>query len=183
MRISIIGACRTGLTLGVLLIATSCQRAPQSVGPHGNWISLFNGQNLEGWAPKFAGHPLGHNLFDTFRVRDGKLVVSYDNYPEFRGEFGHLLYVDKPFSHYWIRAEYRFVGEQVPGAPAWAWRNNGLMLHTQPPETMALDQEQPVSIEVRLLGGAWSGRRANSKSVSDQDIGDDRPGAPRRGMP
>ena len=52
-----------------------------------------------------------------------------------------------------LAAEYRFVGEQVPGGPAWAIRNNGLMLHAPNPRTMLKDQDFPISIEVQLLGG------------------------------
>jgi hypothetical protein len=44
------------------------------------------------------------------------------------------------------------IGEQLPDGPGWAWRNNGLMLHSQTPQTMAVDQEFPNSIEVQLLG-------------------------------
>ena len=64
----------------------------------------------------------------------------------FDEQFGHLFYKDK-FSHYIIAAEYRFVGQQVAGAPAWALRNNGLMLHSQAPDTMGKDQDFPISIE------------------------------------
>ena len=117
-----------------------------------DWIQLFNGKDLTGWAPKFRGYDLGVNLHDTFRVEDGLLKVRYDKWEKFNGEFGHLFYKD-PFSYYLIAAEYRFVGEQVPGGPAWAIRNNGLMLHSPDPKTMMKDQDFPISIEVQLLGG------------------------------
>ncbi len=120
--------------------------------PEEEWITLFNGENLDGWTPKFTGHDLGVNYNNTFRVEDGLLTVSYEDWDEFQGEFGHLFYKDS-FSNYKIRAEYRFIGEQVKGGEGWAIRNNGLMLHGQDPETMAKDQEFPVSIEVQLLGG------------------------------
>lgn len=116
------------------------------------WITLFNGENLDGWTPKFTGYDLGVNYNNTFRVEDGLLTVSYEDWDEFQGEFGHLFYKDS-FSNYKIRADYRFIGEQVKGGEGWAFRNNGLMLHGQDPETMAKDQEFPVSIEVQLLGG------------------------------
>ena len=125
------------------------------------WIHLFNGRDLEGWTPKFTGHPLGENYLDTFRVADGLLQVRYDNYEKFNGEFGHLFYKDK-FSNYRLRAEYRVVGEQVAGGQVWAERNNGLMIHGQSAESMALDQEFPVSIEVQLLGGNGRDPRATA---------------------
>ena len=32
------------------------------------WIPLFNGVDLSGWTPKFAGQPCGENFAGTFRV-------------------------------------------------------------------------------------------------------------------
>jgi hypothetical protein len=116
------------------------------------WIPLFNGKNLDGWTPKFAGCDLGENYNDTFRVENGILKVSYDRYSKFDNRFGHLFY-KTPFSHYRLRVEYRFVGEQCPGGPTWGWRNSGVMIHGQTPESMRKDQDFPVSIEVQFLGG------------------------------
>ena len=50
------------------------------------------------------------------------------------------------------------MGEQVSGGPAWAIRNNGLMLHAPDPRTMMRDQDFPISIEVQLLGGVGDGK-------------------------
>ena len=124
----------------------------------GEWKPLFNGKDLEGWTPKFRGHELGENYNNTFRVEDGILRVSYDDYTDFDDDFGHLFYKDT-FSHYRIRAEYRFVGKQVEGGAGWAIRNNGLMLHGQDPQTMTIDQSFPVSIEAQLLGGDGKNER------------------------
>ena len=124
------------------------------------WISLFNGRNLEGWVPKFAGYPLGQNLHETFRVEEGLLKVRYDRWAAFGGEFGHLFH-RRPFSHYVVGVEYRFVGQQVAGAGpalAWAIRNNGVMLHSQSPESMGLRQDFPISLEAQLLGGTGAPR-------------------------
>ena len=123
-----------------------------------NWIQLFNGKDLEDWEIKFAKHPLGENFNNTFRVEDGKLVVRYDNWDSIRGEYGHLFY-RTPYSRYKLRVEYRVVGEQVAGGPAWAYKNNGLMFHCQSPETMLLDQSFPVCVEAQLLGGDSVGER------------------------
>jgi hypothetical protein len=78
--------------------------------------------------------------------------VSYDQYPTFDGRFGHLFSKQK-YSSYRLRVEYRFVGDQCPGGPAWALRNSGVMIHCQPPESMRKEQDFPVSIEVQFLGG------------------------------
>jgi hypothetical protein len=145
----------------LLALAVSVPALAQNRADTKEWIALFNGKNLDGWIPKINGHPLGENYLDTFRVEGGVLKVSYDKYPEFGTKFGHLFY-NKKFSHYIIAAEYRFVGDQAKGAPAWALRNNGLMLHSQAAETMGLNQDFPISIEVQLLGGAPTGERSTA---------------------
>jgi len=125
------------------------------------WLQLFNGKNLDGWIPKIRYHELGKNFGNTFRVEDGILKVGYEAYDEFNETFGHLFYKES-FSHYRLRVEYRFVGEQCKGGPGWAIRNSGLMLHGEAPEKMAKDQDFPTSIEVQLLGGDGAADRANA---------------------
>ncbi|WAJ69199.1 3-keto-disaccharide hydrolase [Catenovulum adriaticum] len=127
-------------------------KTDQTDNQKGEWISLFNGKDLSGWHIKFTDHPLDENYLDTFGVKDGKLIVSYDNYQNFDDKFGHIFY-QKPFSSYILKLEYRFIGEQVNGGPEWAYRNNGIMFHSQSPSSMAIEQSFPRSIEVQLLGG------------------------------
>ena len=131
----------------------------------GQWIHLFNGKDLSNWIPKFTGYELGVNYRDTFQAEDGVFKVSYDNWPDFDGQFGHIFY-DESFSHYRLLVEYRFVGDQVNNGPGWAFRNNGVMLHGQSPESMTLDQEFPASIEVQLLGGNGTDERATANVCS-----------------
>ena len=125
----------------------------------GEWVRLFDGKTLDGWTPKIRTHALGENYQNTFRVEDGLLTVSYDGYDEFDKQYGHLFY-QTPYSHYRLRLEYRFVGEQAKGGEGWALRNSGVMVHGQTPESMGKDQEFPVSIEVQLLGGDGKKKRS-----------------------
>lgn len=128
---------------------------------HRDWIQIFNGKDLDDWDIKFAHHPLNENFNNTFRVENGLLEVRYDRWTGFNGEFGHIFY-KKPFSYYLVAVEYRFVGEQVTGAGpgnAWAIRNNGIMVASQSAESMGLDQDFPISLEVQLLGGLGKGPR------------------------
>ncbi len=125
------------------------------------WIQLFNGKDLKDWHPKITGYDLDDNFGNTFRVENGVLKVVYDKYDQFRNRFGHIFYKDK-FSYYRLVVEYRFVGEQVPGGPAWAMRNSGAMLHCQPPQSMTRDQDFPISIEAQLLGGLGKGPRTTA---------------------
>jgi hypothetical protein len=160
-------ACRTlGFTLSLLsalsvvVLAAVDSRAQDKPSEEG-WIALFNGKDLDGWTPKIKGYPLGENYADTFRVEDGVLKVAYDKYLKFDNKFGHLFY-KTPFSHYRLRIEYRFVGDQCRGGPNWALRNSGVMIHGQPPESMRKDQEFPVSIEVQFLGGNGRDKRSTA---------------------
>ena len=144
-----------------ITILTSCYANEEDVNVQadtkkvtgGEWIQLFNGKDLTGWSPKFRGQDLGVNYNNTFRVKDGVLQVAYDKYDKWGESFGHLFYKDE-FSHYILRAEYRFVGDQVEGGPKWALRNNGFMIHGQSAESIKKEQLFPNSIEVQLLGGA-----------------------------
>ncbi len=146
--------------VALALLVTGCANeegsiptSPTPATADEDWISLFNGKDLEGWIPKFAGYEAGVNAKNTFRVEDGILKVSYDEYEKFGGEFGHLFYKE-PFGRYTLRVEYRFTGDQTPGGPSWAFRNSGVMFHSQSPESMALGQSFPVSIEAQFLGGS-----------------------------
>ncbi len=141
------------------LVSTS-----HAVKQDNHWISLFNGKNLDGWKVKIARYELNDNFGNTFRVEDGVLKVSYDQYGKFDNKFGHLFYKDK-FSHYRLLVEYRFVGEQVRGGPDWGFRNSGVMLHCQSPESMRKEQSFPVSIEAQFLGGNGKDERPTRQCV------------------
>ncbi len=134
-----------GLVFGLV-----CGRAI-AAGDDG-WIDLFDGRSLDGWTAKITGYPAGENYGRTFRVEDGLLKVRYDAYEQFDGRFGHLFW-KALLDHYHLVVEYRFVGEQAAGGPAWAERNSGVMLHAEPPDAMSLHQDFPVSIEAQFLGG------------------------------
>jgi hypothetical protein len=158
------------LALGLALsVAPALVQAPVAAGQDdekkSGWISLFNGKDLDGWTPKITGYAAGENYADTFRVEDGILKVSYAKYPKFDGKFGHLFSRQK-FSRYRLRVEYRFVGDQCPGGPGWAFRNSGVMIHSQPVETMRKDQEFPVSIEVQFLGGDGKKERTTGNACT-----------------
>ena len=156
---------RTAVAGSLCIILTVTVAFAQDNTGRDEWIQLFNGKDLDGWTPKIKGHELGDNFGNTFRIENGVLRVVYDQYKNFDAQFGHLFYKE-PFSHYMLRVEYRFVGEQVPGGPSWAFRNSGIMIHGQSAESMEKDQDFPVSIEVQLLGGDGSGDRPTANVCS-----------------
>lgn len=151
MRIGI----RLAAVLGIAVLA-GCAGAPAEP----KWQSLFDGRTLAGWTPKIRGFPLGENYRDTFSVKDGVLRVSYAKYDKFEERFGHLFYA-KPFGAYRLRFEYRFTDLSPADTPAWAIRNNGVMIYAQDPKTMAVGDSFPVSVEAQILGPDGKAPRTN----------------------
>jgi len=149
------------LALLAAAFATSLMAA-ESPAPKEDWISLFNGKDLTGWTVKVAKHPLGDNFADTFRVEDGVIKVAYDKYGKFDEQFAHL-YSNLPYSHYILRLEYRFTGTPVADSPPWAKFNSGVMIHSQSPLTMTVEQLWPASMEVQFLcDGTTAGRQTGN---------------------
>ena len=100
--------------LATVVLATSLAFA--AAPRQDRWIPLFNEQPRR-LDVKIKGYDAGDNFADTFRVEDGVLKVSLRQVRRSSsGKFGHLFYKDK-FSHYVLRVEYRFVGEQAQGRP------------------------------------------------------------------
>ena len=145
---------------GFVVLAGSCATA--SVDD--DWTPLI-GDDLSGWTVKFAGELVGVNYRDTFKVEDGVLRVDYSGWDKLDGTFGHI-FTDVDYSAYDLRFEYRTVGEQVAGAPDWGFRNNGVLIHAQAPETMELGQGFPQSLEVQLLGADGDTYRSTGNMCS-----------------
>lgn len=137
----------------VFLAATSFAQIDYS----GKWQQLFNGKDLTGWDIKIKGQDLNVNYGNTFRVEAGVMKVAYDQYTDFNRQYGHIFYKEE-FSHYLLRIEYRFVGDQAPNGEGWAFRNSGVMVHGQTAASMLKDQDFPISIEVQFLGGKSDGQ-------------------------
>ena len=142
-------------------LLTACAPRPQVhvTAPAGHWVSLFNGKDLNDWTVKIAGHDVGDNYRNTFRAEDGLLKASYQQYDKFDERFAALFYKKKLPQRGWIRVEYRFVGETVKGAPSWTYKNSGIYLYAQSPDSMRKDQAFPVSVEFDLVGGRMFGSR------------------------
>lgn len=152
------------MTYKPLILATIISFATLPACAEEKWQSIFNGENLDGWTVKFSGSDVGENYKNTFRVKDGVLSVNYDEYDDFKGEYGHIFYKEK-LSHYKIRLEYRFIGEQIKGGPDWGVRNNGIMFHTQSAKSMLKDHGWPVSLEFQLLGGLSDGKERHTGNL------------------
>ncbi len=97
----------------LILLNLSCGRSGSKTAQE-EWIPLFNGKDLNDWEIKIKGYALNDNYKNIFSVEDGIMKVRYEGVDTFNNQFGHIFYKE-PFSHYKLRIEYRFVGDQVPG--------------------------------------------------------------------
>lgn len=146
----------------ILFLLVTLNSIAQKRSKSSKWIQLFNGKNLKGWTVKIKDHPVNDNFGNTFRVENGVMKVSYDQYDgKFKEQFGHIFY-KKQFSAYLLVVEYRFTGDQIKDGPGWAIRNSGMMLHGQSPESMVLDQDFPISLEAQLPGGNGKDERSTN---------------------
>lgn len=151
-----------GIPMAAALMFSSVAQAD---GAEKGWASLFNGRDLSGWTIKIAKRPLGENYLDTFRVEDGILKVSYDKWKAFDRGFGHL-YTNQAYGNYILRLEYRITGRAPDDAPHWAKLNSGVMIHSQSPLSMTLDQEFPASMEVQFLAEKATAGKQTANAVS-----------------
>ncbi|TFF37502.1 3-keto-disaccharide hydrolase [Mucilaginibacter psychrotolerans] len=149
--------CTLMLACLLLLACSNTKKLAGTGDAEKGWKKLFNGKDINDWFVKINHHNVGENYGNTFRVEDGMIRVSYDQYGDFNDQFGHLYY-KTPFSHFQLRFEYRFVGKQQKGAPDYTLLNSGVMFHSQDPRTMLKEQDWPISIEMQLLGGLGDGK-------------------------
>src|SRR6186713_3736256 len=149
--------------LSMMMIGAGvCMAASALAAEEGEWHSLFNGRDLAGWTVKSNKHPLGENYAGTFRVEDGVIKVAYDRYGKFDEQFGHL-YSNQAYSNYILRLEYRITGAAVADSPPWAKLNSGVMIHSQSPMSMGLNQPWPASTEFQFLSaGTTAGRQTGN---------------------
>jgi len=161
---------RTALTsaLGLSLCAATAFAGPTDSA----WVQMFRADDasLSDWTPKFTGRALGVNQNNVFRntvAADSTRVLQVNQTQTYANTgFGHLFYNKRAFTHYIIRAEYRFPDSTSTFEASqgnWTVQNNGLMLHSQAPNTMTLNQDFPISLEAQLLG--WKNTGADNNST------------------
>ena len=114
-------------------------------------LALFDGKSLDGWIPKIRGEQAGDDSRATFRVVNEEIHVNYSNYESFEEQFG-LLFYEESFGFYELSFEYRFLEGQIHDGPDWAFKNSGIMFHSESPYEMELNQDFPISLEAQLLG-------------------------------
>jgi hypothetical protein len=138
------------IVLVLIIACNACSSSRSNKTSKEEWVSLFNGKDINDWVAKINHHETGDNYGNTFRVEDSMIKVRYDKYDVFNEQFGHLYY-KTPFSYYKLVVEYRFAGIWRKDAPSYTIKNSGIMFHSQDPKTMPKDQNWPISIEFQLL--------------------------------
>jgi hypothetical protein len=83
--------------------------SPQRLEDNSGWISLFDGESLEGW--RISENP------EAISVEDGNIVVH--------GDRAHLFYVGPVENHNFQNFEYKADVMTFPGA------NSGMYIHTE----------------------------------------------------
>ncbi len=114
----------SGVLILLFTLACSCSRD--------NAVSLFNGQDLEGWHADVPAMDSISNAINPFIVRNGMLVSL--GTPQ-----GHLI-TDTSYSNFRLEVVYRFPNE--PG-------NCGVLVHASTPRS--LYEMFPKSIEVQMM--------------------------------
>jgi Domain of Unknown Function (DUF1080) len=140
---------------GILVILAACSPS-KNAETDNDWISLFNGKDIDDWIVKVHHHDQGVNFGNTFRVEEGMIKVRYDQYDDFNDQFAHL-YFKTPFSHFHLKLEYHFTGDLQKGAPDYTLLNSGVMFHSQDPRSMPKEQNWPISVEMQFLAGLGDG--------------------------
>ena len=144
----------------LLFLFYSC-KVEKNTNSKEEWVSLFNGKDLNGWDIKIANHNLNDNFNNTFQVQDSMIRIVYNEYDVFDDKYGHIYY-KTPYSYYKLRFDYRFIKEQTSGGENWNVRNSGVMIHSQSAKSNAFEQHFPVSLEIQLLGGLNKGERTTA---------------------
>ena len=129
------------------------------------WESIFNGTDIDDWTTKIYHYETGDNFGETFRVEDSIIKIRYDQYGNhFNDRFGHLYY-NKPYSYFHLKLEYRIVGDVCPGTPGYAYKNSGIMYHSQDPRSMLKEQDWPISVEMQLLAGLTKNKERSTGNM------------------
>ena len=140
--------------LGGLFGAAVPDAHAQQNPPDGEgWVSLFDGQSLDGWRAS--------ENEETFSVRDGRIVAD--------GPRSHLFYVGDVQNHDFDDFEFRVDVMTRPGA------NSGIYFHTQYQEEGWPSQGYEVQInnsyesDPRRTGGLYAVDDVKQSPVSDNE--------------
>jgi len=142
------------VVLGGLLGAAVPDVQAQQNPPEGDeWVSLFDGQSLDGWRAS--------ENQETFSVQDGRIVAD--------GPRSHLFYAGSVENHDFDDFEFRVDVLTKPGA------NSGVYFHTQyqeegwPSEGYEVQINNSYDSDPRRTGGLYAVDDVKDSPVSDNE--------------
>ncbi len=111
-----------------------------------DWISLFNGKNLDGWYTYLPSKGRNNDPQGVFKVENGMLHILDVPDRGQRQEFGYVA-TDRNYGDYHLRFQYRW-GRKKFAPRANAKRDSGVVYHVQ-----GRDRVWPRSVEYQILEG------------------------------
>ena len=112
----------------------------------GEWQSLFNGRDLEGWSTTIKGLEPGTDPDQLVQVRDGAIHMYADSDPETKVPFGVITH-GETFSRFRLALEYRWLEKKFAPRKE-AIRDAGLLYHAS-----KTDKVWPSSVEYQIQEG------------------------------
>ena len=142
----VLGGCArvTAPTDGVPLGTLAAKTATKPTGS--DWVSLFNGRNLDGWYTYLPSKGRNNDPQGVFKVENGMLHILDIPDRGQRQEFGYLA-TTRSYGDYHLRFEYRW-GRKKFAPRADAKRDSGVVYHVQ-----GRDRVWPKSVEYQILEG------------------------------
>ncbi len=120
------------------LAVVACNNTPQaSTASHGEWISLFSGNDLSGWAPFLNGSTVASPVWSA---HDGVLVCA--------GNPVGYIQTCATYTNFELELEWRF-------DPSLGAGNSGVLLRVQPPDHV-WPQSIEAQLESRSAGDIWN---------------------------
>ena len=135
------------LALDSLTLVPAGAPADPVLEPTGsNWISLFNGKNLDGWYTYLPSKGRNNDPQGVFKVENGMLHILDVPDRGQRQEFGYVA-TDRNYGDYHLRFQYRWGSKKfVPRANA--KRDSGAVYHIQ-----GSDRVWPKGVELQVQEG------------------------------
>ena len=152
VRFTVMG--KNARSRGYVLALDSLSLVPVGAAPSdpgtepggGDWISLFNGRNLEGWYTYLPSKGRNNDPQGVFKVENGMLHILDIPDRGQRQEFGYLA-TDRSYGDYHLRFQYRW-GDRRFAPRDRARRDSGVVYHLQ-----GRDRVWPRSVEYQILEG------------------------------
>ena len=124
--------------------------APVLLANEGDWRSLFNGRDLNGWSIAVEGAKVGEDPKGHILVRDGNIHMYADTPEDQRGDFG-VIVTDGTYSRFHLDFEYSWGPKKFEPRKDMP-RDAGLLYHIADPNKRTWGI-WPVSMECQIQEG------------------------------